>query len=141
MPCRIHVCSGTWVYRPAEQLVDLRAGRKPPKRLCPGCMERLAALEDRQVPCKNPGCGQTWTFTRFEQLLFERLGKPVPQRACPRCENFLRDHPTTEIPCTRCGAPIVWTSEAQLMAELGQWVRPELCAECKAAEVRGRVPA
>ncbi|RMG91106.1 MAG: hypothetical protein D6708_07700, partial [Candidatus Dadabacteria bacterium] len=59
-----------------------------------------------------------------------------PHRLCPRCEEFLKEHPPVDLPCARCGAPILWTSEAQLMTELGLWVKPDLCADCKAQAVR-----
>jgi hypothetical protein len=89
------------------------------------------------VPCRNEGCDLTWTFGRFEQLLFDKLGRPAPERACARCERFAKEHPAVDLACATCGAAVPWSTRAQLMAELGVWVKPELCAECKTREVRG----
>jgi len=137
MPCRIRTCRGSWTYTKAQQLADEKQGRKVPRRLCAPCYERYEELQDREILCRNEGCGGTWTLGRFEQLILSQRGREIPERMCPACDAFLRAHPPVELPCGSCAAPIPWSGQAQLMTELGLWVKPELCADCKTRQVRG----
>jgi hypothetical protein len=69
------------------------------------------------------------------QLSANRKGKAgePPRRMCDRCKSFLDSAETKELSCEACAAAIVWPKEHQLKVELGVWVKPSLCADCRRA--------
>ena len=93
----------------------------------------MESFEDKQVPCKHDGCDVTWTWSAEAQLSTTRKGRGTepPRRMCDKCKQFLNKAETQTLACESCSTSITWPKEHQLMVELGTWVKPSLCSDCR----------
>lgn len=132
--CRFRGCTNTWTWTRAAQLHAWLCGRSaPPRRLCEECRRRVRETPPKEMPCAVPGCSGVWTWSPEDQVQAQLLKrKNAPQKRCAECEQFLTEHSTVELKCAHCGAVIHWTPYEQLLVKLGQFRKPNMCAECAA---------
>ena len=143
IPCRMKGCKSTWTWNRYQQLEHQVAGKAadhPPKRMCPECLKRFNAAEDRQMPCRAPGCTGTWPWLRYDQLehqlAADAAGKPAeePHRLCAACNEQWQQLHDRRLHCTiaGCRGHVVYGRREQFDdLKNGRPERTEaMCEEC-----------
>lgn len=141
-PCRNHGCHNTWVWTRSMQLGSFAHGREvdhAPARMCEECQKKLAEFQEIQLPCQEQenGCEGTWTYRPEDQLRDQLAGRQAPRRHCPACSEFLKQAKPEALVCAKCGKSFTWSVQEQLQHHLGNFAKPENCAECVSQEIQG----
>ena len=116
-------CTGTWTYRPEEQLRDQLAGRKPAERHCRECKEFLEHQPVATLRCEK--CGKAFEWSIQEQLQYKLKNFDKPS-LCADCVS-------ADIAAIKVAEPVTRPERPRLTVKIpagGKW--------SEAAETRER---